>query len=125
MTKSKAELIARTESSKASTALMRARMAVVGFMWYVWKTSHDSRARSSHSHMDSVLVNWNDPLCAEKLIKEKNVGPYHAGDIYNCRCYPAPLVDYDEVNWPAKVYWRGKVERMSLSKFKKMQGGEL
>ena len=63
MTRSKAGLIARTESSKASTALTRARMADVGFMWYVWKTSRDSRVRSSHSHMDGVLVNWNDPPC--------------------------------------------------------------
>lgn len=61
MTRAHAKLIARTESSKAASALTRSRAQSAGLNWYIWETSEDSRVRSSHRHMDGVLVNWNDP----------------------------------------------------------------
>lgn len=125
MARSRAELIARTETSKASTALTRARSADVGLNWYVWRTSQDSCVRGSHTHMEGVVVNWNNPPSPETLIHQKSVGNYHAGDIWNCRCFPAPLILFEDIQWPAKVYYRGRIERMSLAKFKKLSGGEL
>lgn len=126
MTETHARLIARTETSKASTALTQVRAAETGLEWYVWRTCVDSRVRSAHEHMEGVLVPWSDAPAPEALNREKSQGYYHAGNIYNCRCYPEPLIRFDQVAWPAKVYRSGKIERMTLNQFKKLlPGGEL
>jgi SPP1 gp7 family putative phage head morphogenesis protein len=123
MTRTHAKLIARTESSKSASALTRSRAQSAGLNWYIWETSEDSRVRSSHRHMDGVLVNWNDPPSPEALIDMKDYGKYHAGEFPNCRCYAAPLIEYDDVSWPHKVYRNGRIRYMRLSEFKKIEGG--
>lgn len=123
LTEAKARLIARTETSKAATALTRVRAQRIGAEWYVWRTSDDARVRSSHAHMDGVLVNWNDPPSPEKLIGMKDYGSYHAGEFPNCRCYAEPLLDYDDVKWPHKVYHGGRITSITLASFKKITGG--
>lgn len=123
LTEAKARLIARTETSKAATALTRVRPQRIGAEWYVWRTSEDARVRSSHAHMDGVLVNWSDPPSPEKLIGMKDYGSYHAGEFPNCRCYAEPLLDYDDVKWPHKVYRGGRITSMTLAGFKKITGG--
>jgi len=123
LTEAKARLIARTETSKAATALTRVRAQRIGAEWYVWRTSEDARVRSSHAHMDGVLVNWSDPPSPEKLIGMKDYGSYHAGEFPNCRCYAEPLLDYDDVKWPHKVYRGGRITSMTLAGFKKITGG--
>lgn len=117
MTKNKAKLIARTETSKTSTALTKARCENLGINWYIWRTSEDVRVRSSHSHMEDVLVCWNNPPSPEALINEKFVGVYHAGDIYNCRCYPEPVIKLDFIKWPHKVYANNKIIVMTRKQF--------
>ena len=117
-TKAKANLIARTETSKTSTALTQARSQLIGIDWYVWRTSEDSRVRDSHKLMDIVLVKWSDPPSPEQLDGEKHTfGHYHAGNIFNCRCYPEPAIDLDLVSWPAKVYRNGSIQRMTRKQF--------
>jgi SPP1 gp7 family putative phage head morphogenesis protein len=114
----KANLIARTETSKASTALTKARSQELGVNWYVWRTSEDSRVRDAHRIMDGVMVKWNDPPSPEQLDGEKRTyGHYNCGDIFNCRCYPEPVIDLDFVDWPAKVYYRGSIQRMTRIQF--------
>jgi SPP1 gp7 family putative phage head morphogenesis protein len=117
VTNAKASLIARTETSKTSTALTKARSENLGINWYVWRTSEDSRVRSSHNHMDDILINWNNPPSPEKLIGEKFVGYYHAGNIYNCRCYCEPLVTLNYIKWPHKVYYQNRIQMMSRKQF--------
>ena len=121
-TKASAKLIARTETSKASTALTQARSEMLGHHWYVWKTSEDARVRSSHAHMDDVICNYKNPPSPETLDGKKTEGNYNAGEIYNCRCYAAPIIDYEDVKWPHKVHYNNKIETMSLSKFKEIEG---
>ncbi|MCW6079039.1 phage minor head protein [Clostridium sporogenes] len=121
MLESKAKLIARTEVSKTSTALTKARCENIGLNWYIWRTSEDQRVRKSHDHMEGVLINWNNPPSPEKLIGKKFVGYYHAGNIYNCRCYPEPVVSLDFIKWPCngkiKVYYNGSIVRMTKKEF--------
>ena len=124
-TKASAELIARTETSKYSSALTQARAEDLDLWWYVWRTSEDGAVRSSHKFMNGVLIHYKHPAQPENLdpkTKVKKVPlPYHAGNIYNCRCYQEPLTDYDDISFPHKVYnWKtGKVETMTLAQFKK------
>lgn len=113
-----ARLIARTEVSKTTSALTKARSEELGLRWYVWRTMEDGdRVRKSHRIMNDVLVSWNNPPSPELLVKEKDVGRYHAGNIWNCRCYSEPLIDIDDVKWPHKVYINGSIQKISKARF--------
>lgn len=113
-----ARLIARTEVSKTTSALTKARSEELGLRWYVWRTMEDGdRVRKSHRIMNDVLVSWNNPPSPELLVKEKDVGRYHAGNIWNCRCYSEPLIDIDDIKWPHKVYINGSIQKMSKARF--------
>ena len=117
----RATLIARTETSKISTALTQARSKVLGLDWYVWRTSQDVRVRDSHYLMSRVIVNWNEPPAPEHLkgINSK-LGHYHAGNAPNCRCYAQPVIDINDVKWPCKVYFNGKLVTMTKTQFEKI-----
>ncbi len=125
-----AQLIARTETSKFSSALTQARAEDLGIEWYEWNTSEDASVRSSHRLMDKVLVNYKHAPVPEKLNKKlrlkKYPAPYHAGNIYNCRCFQSPLTQLSDVRFPKKVYnWKkNKIETMTLAQFKRFSGIE-
>lgn len=120
ISETRAQLIARTETSKAQTALTRVRAQAIGLNWYVWRTSEDSRVRKSHSHMEGVLINFNYPPSPERLINKKSYGNYNAGDIFNCRCYPEPLIDINDIKFPHKVYYGGTIRNMTKNQFLKI-----
>lgn len=116
-----ARLIARTEVSKTQSALTKARSEELGLRWYVWRTALDgNRVRKSHRIMEGVLVAWNDPPSPELLAGEKDVGNYHAGNIWNCRCYSEPLIEIDDVKWPHKVYYGGQIKSMGKREFEQI-----
>lgn len=113
-----ARLIARTEVSKTTTALTKARCEQLDLRWYVWRTALDgNRVRESHRNMEGVLVNWNNPPSPEALVGEASVGTYHAGSIWNCRCYPEPLLDVNDVKWPHKVCLNGNIQMLAKNQF--------
>jgi SPP1 gp7 family putative phage head morphogenesis protein len=123
-TEAKANLIARTETSKTATALTQARSQSMGVQWYRWRTARDNRVRHSHRLMDGCLVQWNDPPNPELLDGEKRgFGNYNCGEIFNCRCYPEPVIELDLINWPAKVYYQGVIQRMTRKQFESIMGG--
>jgi intein/homing endonuclease len=85
LSRTKAALIARTETSKSATALTRARAENLGLTWYQWETSRDARVRRSHAVLQGVLVSWGDPPSPERLVGERStLGKYHAGNAPNC-----------------------------------------
>lgn len=118
--KARIDVIARTETSKASTALTMARAESLGLDWYIWRTSQDARVRKSHDHMEDVLINWKNPPSPERLVGQKSVGNYHAGNIYNCRCYPEPVVDIEFIRFPHKVYYNNQIVSMTKQDFLKI-----
>lgn len=120
--KARAETIARTEVSRTQSALVRARAESLGIKCYIWRTSKDSRVRHAHDVMDGVVVFWNDPPSPEALVGEKHTyGRYHAGEIFNCRCYAEPVVDVRFIKFPCKVYSQGSITRISsLKEFQKI-----
>ena len=120
---SRLQLIARTEVSKSQSALTQSRALSLGLNWYIWRTSDDARVRTAHEHMDSVLVNWNNPPNPEALDpkgKQKPYGNYHAGGTFNCRCYSEVIVNLNYVEFPAKVYRNNAIVRMTRADFEKL-----
>lgn len=121
--RTRARLIARTETSKATTALTQARSEDLGLGWYEWKSSEDERVRISHRKMDGVLVAWDDPPSPEHLVGQRsNLGHYQAGNAPNCRCYPAPVVNVDYLRWPHRVYTGGRILMMTRVQFLRVSG---
>ena len=74
---------------------------------------------------NGCLVCFNVPIARvgtykylrEELAGEQSVGTYHAGNIWNCRCYPEPLLEVDDVKWPHKVYIDGQIKMMNKNEF--------
>ncbi|EPT4022349.1 phage minor head protein [Enterobacter roggenkampii] len=78
--KSRANLIARTEIGRASTALTQARALSIGSEGYIWRTADDGDVRHSHAQMEGKFVRWDNPPTLDGLTG-------HAGALPNCRCY--------------------------------------
>lgn len=90
VSKAKANLIARTETGRATTILTQARAESVGSSGYIWRTSRDNRVRPSHKKMQGKFVAWDEPPKLDGLTG-------HAGALPNCRCYTEPVLpDEDE-----------------------------
>lgn len=115
-----ARRIARTESAKASTALIEARSEQYGREFYIWDTAGDgNRVRPSHRIMEGVICRWSDPPNPERLAGEKSYGNYHPGGIFNCRCIPLPIIAIEDIKFPAKVHIAGSIVTInSLKDFK-------
>jgi SPP1 gp7 family putative phage head morphogenesis protein len=123
MAKSRLQLIARTEVSKSQSALTQARASALRLNWYIWRTSRDARVRTSHNHMEGVLINFNNPPSPEALDpkgEQVPYGNYHAGNTFNCRCYEEVIVNLNYVDFPAKVYRNNVIERMTRAAFEKI-----
>lgn len=118
--KARANLIARTEVSKTQSTLTQARSEILNLPAYIWRTSEDQRVRKAHDKMDGVIVFWDNAPSPESIVKEKNVGHYHAGCIWNCRCYAEVIVDLNLVKWPAKVYYYGQIRLMTKKEFERL-----
>lgn len=89
VTKSRANTIARTEVARASSLITQARATELGCTHYVWRTSNDSDVRLSHKEMNGKVIAWDTP----PLLSDGT--ETHAGQIYNCRCYPEPIIPDD------------------------------
>lgn len=87
VTAGRATLIARTEVARTSSALTMARAKHIGSEGYIWRTAGDSDVRPLHRKLNGRYVAWNNPPVAGE-----NGEHAHAGMIYNCRCYPEPVI---------------------------------
>ena len=89
VTRSRAQLIARTETAKAASGLTEVRARAVGSEGYIWRTVHDRVVRKSHREMEGQYVRWNEP-------PEVDPGKrYHAGQFPNCRCWAEVVIPKD------------------------------
>ena len=82
---SRAMLIARTETARASASINQSRAMSIGSTQYVWRTSEDAAVRDSHKKMHGEKINWDDP----PRLSDGTKG--HAGTFPNCRCYAEPV----------------------------------
>ena len=116
-----ARRIARTESAKASTALVQAKAEALDLDFYIWRTARDGeRVRDSHQIMEDVICRWSDPPNPERLAGEpKSYGNYHPGGIFNCRCIALVIIALEDIKFPAKVHISGSIVKInSLKDFK-------
>lgn len=92
--KSRAMLIARTETTSCATALVQARHEAIGGEEYVWETTGDADVRDDHRSLQGKIIKWKEPPIAGT---GKGGVPvrYHAGAGPNCRCFPRPILPLD------------------------------
>lgn len=86
---SRATLIARTEVARTASLLTQARAEYVGSVAYIWRTSGDTDVRPGHRAMNGKVFRWDDPPEVEE---NGRVMRHHPGQIWNCRCYPEPII---------------------------------
>lgn len=91
VTRSRAMTIARTEVTRTATAMTEARAKFIGSEGYIWRTAGDNDVREIHRKLNGKFFRWDDPPVAGEGGERA-----HAGAIYNCRCYPEPVIP-DEV----------------------------
>lgn len=88
VTKSRAVLIARTETARTAETLTQARAQAIGSTHYIWHTSEDSTVRPDHKILDGKVFAWNDPPVADRHSGARA----NPGRIFNCRCFSEPII---------------------------------
>jgi SPP1 gp7 family putative phage head morphogenesis protein len=82
VTKSRANTIARTETSRTAGLLQEVRAQSVGSVGYIWRTVGDIDVRDRHERLEGRFFRWDAPP-----ITGENGERSHPGGIYNCRCW--------------------------------------
>lgn len=85
--RSRAVLIARTETARTASVLVEARAKYVGSEGYIWRTVGDADVRPLHRALAGKFIRWDNPPVAGS-----NGVRAHAGQIYNCRCHAEPVI---------------------------------
>lgn len=86
---SRAILIARTEVSRTASVLVESRCKHVGLAEYIWRTSRDGAVRPGHKAMEGKSCQWANPPAVDE---GGRIMHFHAGQIWNCRCWPEPVL---------------------------------
>ncbi len=119
LVRSRVNLISRTETAKASSALTQARSEDVGAEFYIWLSSTDQRTRASHKNLHGVVIPWAQPPDPEALVGEASIlGHYHSGACPNCRCTQIVVLEAEDIKFPARIYWNGAIKQMTKQQFK-------
>jgi SPP1 gp7 family putative phage head morphogenesis protein len=87
---SRAQLIARTETARATASINQARAISVGSNQYRWHNSGDGAVRHSHKiyrgkPLQGRVFNWDEP----PTLDDGMTG--HPGTFPNCRCFAEPV----------------------------------
>jgi SPP1 gp7 family putative phage head morphogenesis protein len=83
---SRAQLIARDQTSKFNSDLNRIRQTQAGVTSYSWMTSHDERVRPLHRALDGKVYKWGEPTGAEDGLPP--------GQPIRCRCVARGIVEF-------------------------------
>lgn len=90
VSRSRANLIARTETGRAATTLTQVRSEHLGSPGYIWRTARDLDVRLRHRELEGQFVVWGQPPIASE--PGQRVMRYHAGAGPNCRCFCEPVL---------------------------------
>ena len=83
ITRRRAKLIARDQTSKLNASLTKLRQQELGVEEYIWQTAGDERVRPTHRAHDGKKFRWDHP--------PKDTG--HPGTDINCRCVAVPVLE--------------------------------
>jgi SPP1 gp7 family putative phage head morphogenesis protein len=89
--RSRATLIARTETARAATAVVRGRAEFIGATHYRWTSVGDADVRPSHRRLNGKVFSWDNPPLSDPPDYHS-----HPGEIFNCRCWPTVLVGEEQ-----------------------------
>lgn len=93
VTKNRARMIARDQTSKASNGLARKRMQASGLEFFQWVTSKDERVRSRHSSIANKVTMYGKGIYRWDDLPLSDKGePIAPGDDFNCRCIARPVL---------------------------------
>lgn len=102
VSKARAFIIARDQTSKINAAVTQARNEEVGIEEYIWRTAGDIRVvgtpgglypkgnsvHGNHFERNRQVFKWSDPP-----------PDGHPGYAINCRCFPVPVVDVKKLKY--------------------------
>jgi len=85
VTLSKAEYLARNQTSSLNAQITQAKHVAAGIEEFVWTTASDGRGRESHAALDGQAFRYDDP---------PDVDGYESipGSPPNCRCVAYPVI---------------------------------
>lgn len=87
VSKSKAEFLARQETSLLMSKFHESRYVQAGLPEYRWLTSKDDRVRDDHEALDGKIFRWSDPPVCDRTTGRKG----HPGEDFGCRCVAVPI----------------------------------
>lgn len=87
ITKSRAKLIAITETSRAGAVLTQARAESIDSTEYFWRSAGDASVRPDHRALNGRVFKWASPPISDT----KSGTRAHPGCIWRCRCYAEPI----------------------------------
>ena len=85
----KAEFLARTETSIFMSKFREREFSEAGITRYIWRTSGDQRVRDVHKHLNGKIFFYSQPPIAD-IATGTRANP---GGIWNCRCIDEPILD--------------------------------
>lgn len=95
VTESRAALIARDQTSKATTALNAARLKALNVPKFEWVHSGGGKEpRKLHQELSGRVFRLDDPPIIDEKTGERGL----PGQLINCRCRMAPVVDFGETD---------------------------
>ncbi|HEY6056211.1 MAG TPA: phage minor head protein [Gaiellaceae bacterium] len=94
--RSRAELIARDQTTKLYGQIQQARQTEAGVVEYTWSTSEDERVRERHQELDGTTQRWDDP----PLVDVRSGRHEHPGGDIQCRCAAIPILPLDGLEEP-------------------------
>lgn len=93
VTDKRARLIARDQTSKATTALNAARLKALNVRKFEWLHSGGGKEpRKLHEEMSGQVYDLDDPPVIDDKTGERGL----PGQLINCRCRMIPVVDFGE-----------------------------
>lgn len=93
VTKRRAALIARDQTSKATTAINRARMKGLGVKKFEWLHSYGGKEpRELHKdYLNGKIFDLDDPPVIDERTGERGL----PGQLINCRCRMIPVISFE------------------------------
>lgn len=103
VTKNRARVIARDQTSKLNGDITRERQVKAGIRGYRWRTVGDNAVRESHKERNGKFYAWNPEDVGEKLEdgsvmldpEADDIG--HPGEDYQCRCIAEAVLELDRL----------------------------